>query len=894
MKKFVVVDIETTGSASKKDDEIIQLAAVVIEDGKITHTFSSFIYTEKEIPPFITELTGINNEMISDAPKFVDVMNEFLPLLQDAYFVAHNVNFDWNFLNDQFVKYGIKSIYCPLIDTVEFARVMLPTTDSYSLGELAIKCNLSHDRPHQADSDAFVTAKLLFILIEKLNNLPLVTLRTLQQLSFYFQSDIKDIISEVVIKKMLKTSGDEREFDIINGIALKKNVNNFEFKNIDEIEFYSFLEQDIKLGNNLPFEKRDGQFQMMENVYQSFEKEENLLIEAGTGIGKSLGYLLPSIFFAKKHEKPVLISTKTTQLQHQLMEKEVPNLKKLLPFSFEVSLLKGKNHYLSLQKFEKAMNEDDTNYDIVLTKASIVVWLTETKSGDVDELNLSSGGNLLWRKVCCDYYEKSNSNHIWQSRCFYQNALKRLLISDVVVTNHALLLQDNSNLFTSYEYVVIDEAHTFEETARSALSTKVHGKNVQYLLNRLSEAIPNSSQYTDLGLMLDELKFQSDEFFRMFHRFIMGKQEKFHTNKFQYLFDLANEPKRDWQIISEVARKLLDTFKQFFLQYKQLNIEVEWEFIIDKLQDVQDSFEYLLFTNNDSDVTSIEIDVKGTFHSLYMNRELISVSDYLNKNFFKKRKSTILTSATLSIKNDFTYMKDIIGIGDASDIVIPSPFPYKDLVEMYIPNDIVNVKQVKNEQFVEDVANSIIKLAEVTEGRMLVLFTSQQMLNETYSIVKNDELMKGYNILAQGISNGSRMRLVKQFQRMKKSILFGTSSFWEGVDIPGENLQCLIIVKLPFTPPDSPFNKAKVRQLEEIGKNPFYEFMLPQAVLRFKQGFGRLIRSSQDSGVVVILDKRIISSNYGNTFIEVLPDIEIYKESLDESLERISKIKNIK
>lgn len=893
MKKYVVVDIETTGSASKKDDEIIQLAAVVIENGKITNSYSTFIHTEVVIPPFITELTGITNEMIIDAPSFSVVMKEFIPLLKNAYFVAHNVNFDWNFLQDQLQKFGFESVYCPLIDTVEFARIMLPTADSYSLNELAQRFDFSHDRPHQADSDALVTAEIFLFLIEKLNKLPLVTLQSLQKLSYYFQSDIKDILSEVIINKMLKILDDEKQFDIFSGFALKKREYLFQFQENHSIDFRNYLEDSSIDDADFPYEKREGQFQMMENIYDSFERSENMMIEAGTGIGKSLGYLLPSIFYAKKYEKPVLISTKTTQLQHQLMEKELPKLKEILPFSFEMTILKGKNHYLSLQKFEQVLQENDINYDTILTKASILVWLTETVSGDVDELNLSSGGNLLWRKICCDYDELLKNRDKWYSRCFYQQALNKLIISDVVITNHALLLQDKSNLFTSYDYVVIDEAHTFEETARSTLGTKIHGKNVQYLLNRLSEIMSQSVYTSGLKQIVDDLKFQTDEFFRMFHRYIMGKQEYYYTNKFQYLLNSANEPQREWQIISEVASKLLDSFKKFHTECEAIEIEnvpSEWGYIVEKLNVIQDSLKYLLFTKDKDGVTTIEIDVKGTFHSFYMSRELISVSEFLQKNFFDKRKSVVLTSATLSINNDFTYMKELLGIKESKEKVIPSPFQYKDSVEMYIPTDIVNVKQVNSEQFVDDIARSIVQFAEVTEGRMLVLFTSQQMLNETYSLVKSYDQMRGFNILAQGISNGSRMRLIKQFQRLKKSILFGTSSFWEGVDIPGEDLQCLVIVKLPFTPPDTPFNIAKVQKFDELGKNPFYEFMLPQAVLRFKQGFGRLIRSKSDKGIVVVLDKRIISSNYGQIFIDALPKIIVHKELIEDSLERLKKI----
>nr|WP_239534450.1 ATP-dependent DNA helicase DinG [Priestia taiwanensis] len=925
--RYVVIDLETTGNASKTDERIIQFAAVVIEEGKIVHTYSTFLYPEKPIPSFITELTGIHDEMVEGAPLFEEIADDVLELLKDSYFVAHNVQFDLNFLHHEFNRIGIQYGAYRTIDTVELARILLPTIDSYKLGDLASYFAFTHENPHQADSDALVTAELLLMFIEKLDTLPITTLKQLQVLSRYLQSNIYDLISRILIRKMLCVNEDEKRYDIYRGIAIKNRTFTMQFDEEDVPDFQTFKKERLAaiMSTHMDvYEEREGQLQMMDMVNATFSNKKVAMIEAGTGIGKSLAYLLPAIFFAKKTEMPVVVSTQTTQLQHQLVEKDIPMLRKIVPFSFEVALIKGRHHYLCLYKFEHALQEEDTNYDIVLTKAKILVWLTETETGDVDELNLPTGGKLLWNRICSDTYNPTTKRNPWHARCFYQRAIHRLFVADLIVTNHAMLLTDLSDdgLLSSYEHVVLDEAHHIEEVASRStglvfqakrlhqLLTRIGTLDQRELLSKLKEEWCKSAyaaQFGQVDALLRDVKMESDDLFRLLHAYVLHKNKKqlaMDINRMTYRYDTTNDSDGRWAILVEVAnrvytmlRNLLDKMKEmksFVLaddvhQVKQ----IEFMRVIDALDEMTDILHKLLLTRNE-DITWMEVEAKGTFHSTILYSQPIDVSNELATRFFAKKKSVVLTSATLTVHDSFQYVIQSLGLQElhVTTMSIPSPFPYKQLVNMYVPTDIPTIKEVSQEAYVTNVANYLAKLAEVTEGKMLVLFTAADMLKKTYQLMKEMESMGEFVLLAQGVNSGSRTRLTKNFQQFKKAILFGTTSFWEGIDVPGEGLSCLVMVRLPFAPPDAPVSAAKMDKIKREGGNPFKEYSLPQAIIRFKQGFGRLIRTKDDKGTFVVLDKRITTAFYGKNFLHSIPHVPIQELEMNDIIESVREEKS--
>jgi ATP-dependent DNA helicase DinG len=285
-------------------------------------------------------------------------------------------------------------------------------------------------------------------------------------------------------------------------------------------------------------------------------------------------------------------------------------------------------------------------------------------------------------------------------------------------------------------------------------------------------------------------------------------------------------------------------------------------------------------------VTWIEVEEKGAMNSTFLYEQPLKVNDTLADLLFAKKNSVVLTSATLTVRNSFHYMIERLGLTDFQPLceILSSPFNYAKQAQVLIPTDLPNIKDVPADEYIQAIAAHIAAIATVTEGRMLVLFTSYDMLKKTYNIVKDRFDLNGFNLIGQGIQSGSRSKITKNFMQFEKSILFGTSSYWEGVDFPGETLTCLIIVRLPFSPPNSPVFESRAIQLEKEGQNPFTELSLPQAILRFKQGFGRLIRSNMDKGVVFVFDKRIVTTWYGKQFLQSLPNVTIEKGNLPKLL----------
>jgi ATP-dependent DNA helicase DinG len=932
LNKFVVVDLETTGNNPKKGDKIIQFAAVVIEDGKITESFSSLINPKRSIPAFIEELTHIDDEMVKDSPLFAEIAPKVNSLLEGAYFVAHNVLFDLSFLQEELIQAGFEGFYGSVLDTVEMARIIFPTADGYKLSDLAVREDLQHDRPHQADSDAQVTAELFLILVNRLFQLPVLTLNQLSQLSGGLKSDLQQLIDEIILEIDPSSQKWHEYLEIWNTLALKKiqtHSSSTSRQIKDDYQFPLSEEEKMKMVSKgfTSYEKRIGQFQMMDGVYQAFLSGMHTLIEAGTGVGKSLGYLLPVAYFAKESSLPVVVSTHTIQLQEQIIQNEIPLLSKILPFEVKAVLLKGRNHYISLEKFALSLLEENDNYDTTLTKMQILVWLTETNTGDRDELNLSSGGNIFWSKIKNEQTIFA-MNKLWQEKDFYLRAKNEAEDADIIITNHSLLLSNLSaekTFLPEFDYAIIDEAHQFEKVASQYFGTTLDYLTTRLLLSQFGQyeqrllfhelesildvLLANKGNLTPtikINQLTANLSYEMDEFFKLTAlyaksstperrglnrakvRFIREKEGKEKTalihsaERFAFLLkDLHSAISERLEIIKNHKENL--TSKQRGKLEEIISFSIELEELRNTVQDC--------FIKESTDVKWIEIDFRSQQNVTTFYAQPAFVASSLKERFFSVKKGVVLTSATLTINNSFDYMINEIGLAKDStqSMIIPSPFDYKNQVKLLIPEDLPEVNATDLEDYVIAITEHIITVAEATKGRMLILFTAHDMLKKTYDLIKESGFLNDFAMIAQGITSGSRSRLTRNFKRYEKAILLGTSSFWEGIDIPGEDLSCLVIVRLPFSPPDEPLTEAKCQIIKQQGGNAFTEYSLPEAILRFKQGFGRLIRSDKDRGIMMVFDKRIITAKYGKDFLKSIPSVPMKKGNIDELVEIIYK-----
>ncbi|WP_409251154.1 ATP-dependent DNA helicase DinG [Bacillus sp. SCS-153A] len=925
--KIVVVDLETTGNSPKKGDKIIQLAAMVVQGGTVVDSYTTFVNPGISIPSFIEELTGINDEMVKDAPEFSEIAPKVLELLDGAVFCAHNVSFDLGFLQSELEEAGYNPFSGPSFDTVELAKITLPTADSYKLTELSDRFSLNHSRPHQADSDALVTAELLIYFIEVLTKLPLVTLEQLEKLSAWLKSDLSMLFSNILAHKRKSVPDIHPELEVFRGIALKRKEDLPQSGYEKSALPFPAGEEDKKalLSSAIAeFEKRDGQYLMMDKAYEAMTANKHLIIEAGTGVGKSLGYLLPAVYYSKQKGVPVVVSTYTIQLQEQLLEKEINFLRGMIDFPFHAVLLKGKNHYLNLFKFEQSLTEEDNHYDIAITKMQILVWLTTTETGDVDELNLSSGGRLFWNRIRHDGWHIKKDP--WIGKDFYLHARNMSKKADLIITNHSMLLADlvsDRKLLPPYDTVIIDEAHHLEKSARTHFGKVIDYLSAKFVIGQLG-ALDHKQLYHKLENMLEKYSIKSDlhsfELDQIVHDFYREIEECFsvitslflkHSNrrkgiqKIQMRLTHSLLTSSEWLPAVMSVERVISAMKKIETEMdsrlrkmkekenalddsEKASLEEFYSFIVE-WSELRSNFRDVFVSPSEKDVIWLEGDLRSLPNSLMIQSQLASVGEKLNNSFFSEKKCVIMTSATLTVQNSFKYYQDELGLSsqDVDTVRISSPFQYNEMTKLFIPTDVPEIQNVSLDEYVESIAAHLIGVAQATKGRMLVLFTAYDMLRKTHDLMKDSGLLEDFVLMAQGISSGSRTRLTKNFQRFDKAILFGTSSFWEGVDIPGEDLSCLVLVRLPFSPPDEPVAQAKSELLKNEGKNPFSHYSLPEAILRFKQGVGRLIRRSTDRGIVIVFDRRIITARYGKAFLDSIPDMPVRQGELHDMVELI-------
>ncbi|RAS72069.1 ATP-dependent DNA helicase DinG [Priestia endophytica] len=913
--QYVVLDLETTGHNPKNGDRIIQVAALLMADGEVLARFSTFVNPKAEIPTFIEQLTHINNEMVQHAPTFEEIASSLVEFIGDAYFVAHNVHFDFSFLNQELQRIGFRPLTNKLIDTVELSRILLPTNEGYKLQQLSTHFNMEHDNPHQADSDAEATGDLLLLLLDKIKELPKETLTWLSRFAPSYKSAIGELFNQG-LKEAVRAQ-EREELEIIQDLPIKKAV----VKNVDndmDLSYETFYKKREELFKGVlkKYESRSAQWSMMETVYEALTTSQHAIIEAGTGTGKTLAYLIPAIFVAKEKKQPVVVSTHTVNLQQQLIDQNAPLLEELVSFPVSVTLLKGRHHYLNVRKFLSFLPKKESNYDIVLAKSAIVVWLTMTTTGDIDELNLPSGGKLFWEQINDEQPLPIDFQEPWQRFSFYERAQNRAKDSDIIVTNHRLLLLDvmrKQKFLPQYDSVIIDEAHHLEEIASEQLGTQLDYFQIHHLLLKIGTndtegylkdvgeyMTGRKSWFIKLDGNVRQVRAEMDDLFRLIHRYVRrSMQHEQATTRVRKRYEVEKAP----SAIKESCLRtlfLLEDFERIYLIFKQEGEKQQWDPVskqyekwhnliacCEELLLIRDKLHTLLLSEKEGEVCWVEIEAKGAANAAFLYNQPADVSEALADLFFAHKKSVVLTSATLTIKEAFDYTIERLGLYDFQplQLKVESPFHYKEQARLFIPDDLPAVNETDLDDYCLSLAHSILQVARVTNGKMLVLFTSYEMLKKTFHYTKDLDFEERFMVFGQGISTRNRTRLVKDFVQFDQSILFGTSSFWEGVDIPGEALSCLAIVRLPFAPPHDPVVAAKMDRIKKLGRNAFTEQALPDAIIRFKQGFGRLIRTKRDKGAIVIFDRRIIESPYGKQFIKSIPEVDVVYKPFDEMIE---------
>mgnify|MGYP001073886260 CR=1 FL=1 len=925
---YVAIDLETTGLDPNRD-AIIEIGAVRFACSwpdmggyRVLERFVTFVNPQRPIPLRIQQLTGIRDADVAGAPTLDAVAPELLAFISsDVYYViAHNAGFDMGFL-----QAGGIDFHRPVQDTFELASILLPGAASYSLSELARDLDIPLPDAHRALDDAEAASCLFARLLQEAASLPAGLVRTLldcgQDSGWPPIRLLEDLeaCGALFHDSSFGTIGSEPE---AGDGALPENAlipaEATTYRNVDPADLDTFIAPQGFLSQTLgpTYEARQGQADMAHRVLDAINRGDHLLIEAGTGTGKTLAYLLPSALWSMRNQQRMVVATNTIALQDQIIDKDMPLVRDLLRLAGypapRSALLKGRSNYLCTRRLYSWYRNRRLRPLELRLLARILVWLRHTATGDVSELFLPTPAErAIWLHIASDADSCSESRCARPTQAgqeslgshfhdFFHQARQRAESANILVVNHALLLTDiqaGGRVLPPFNHLIVDEAHRLEEAATDQLTYRTDWNAVAVwlgilgqdgsLARLLTEACTSAEDTDSLRRLarIDSLARKTADKIQLFTGRLLHfvrNQEAIRTDS-QYTQRIAldralrsqpawSELEIEWDTVNSSLHALLHELdhlvealddKQWRQKEPFSSYLAELAGVAHDLGELDAHMEQIIYSPGDSRRESVawaELD-EPSGNAAMVSAPLF-VSDVIERELIHKKRSVILTGATLRTGSGFAFIRDRLGLWDVTASTVDSPFDYAASTLLFMPSDMPDPRDGQYQQAVEQ---AIILAALATGGSTVALFTSYAQLRVTADAIRAPLDRHGITVLQHG--SASRRRLLREYRQTERAVLLGTRSFWEGVDLPGEELQCLLIVRLPFAVPSDPLVAARTADLE----NAFRDYTLPDAIIRFRQGFGRLIRRSTDKGIVVILDSRIWRKDYGSAFIESLP-----------------------
>ncbi len=939
---FVALDLETTG-LDPETDAIIEIGIVKFRGENVLDAWSTLVRPERPIPPSVVELTGIQPGEAEQAPPLRAVMPRLRAIVGNAILIGHSIDQDLAFLR----RHGL-FLENEALDTYELAAILVPYAGGHGLSTLARDLGIPVGTVHRALEDARLTHRLFLALFERACQLPEPILeeivRHAAHLSWpprrFFEEALRAVqrgrFADQSIGAQLRAKGlaAPEAYLSLPPVRARPLRPRAESQPLDSEELARLLEPGGGLSRIFPeYEHRPQQVTMLRAIAEAFNEGRHRIIEAGTGVGKSLAYLIPAALWAMRNGERVVISTNTINLQEQLLQKDIPMLQRLLSESgvgngaaLRVALLKGRVHYLCPVRLMQLRHAGPASVEEMRVLAKILVWLPTTQTGDGDELYLPTPvERALWNRLSADHETcTAEACAAWgEGGCFLHRARKAAEAAHLIIVNHALLFADAATqnmVLPEHRYLIIDEAHHLEQAATRQLTVEIdrfgllrllqeagsareHRGGLVGALLQLGRSLPPTFRNTPAGMT----------------RRLSDAVEAARTGVDLLMNALTAFLEETASGGGEYARKVLLTDVERSRPVWAA-VEQAWEFLVVRWAAVQEALNAIraalteLLDHGFAEVEealglanglsydfekirqALEAAIRkpspdmiywlegqvgeGNWARMGLYAAPLDVGPLVRRHLLEPKRCVIMTSATLRTVDrerqepSFAHLKNRLGAWEMEELALDSPFDYRRNALLYLVTDIPEPGQAGYQRAVEQ---AIMEAARAIGGRTMVLFTAYAPLRRAARALAAPLAKDGIAVYEQG-NGSSRRHLVERFRSTERAVLLGTRSLWEGVDIPGKALSCLIIAKLPFEVPDEPVFAARSVQYPD----PFLDYAVPEAVLRLRQGFGRLIRSRSDRGVVLILDRRMMSRTYGAWFLMALPPCTVHRGPLNE------------
>lgn len=901
MTTYAVVDLETTGTKLNGHHRIIQFSCTFVKGNRLAGSFTTLVNPERQVDQEVLRLTHLKQRDLDNAPLFDDVAGTIYELLAGTTFVAHNIQFDYRFLSQEFERVGYPPLTLPGIDTVQLAQILFPTQPSYRLSDLTRALGITHRHPHQADSDAAVTARLFIKLQQRLRSLDRGVVQRLASLSRCLLYETGRCFTAAARYQQHAGTKPHRNQKAVGGLILRRHSEPAELTALEYPRTKRKKERLFKGELNY----RREQARMMNDVFRTLTQKTTALFEAPTGVGKTLGYLLPVAFTASTGAKFV-ISTATTTLQGQLLQETLPAVIRLTEQPLPVMLLKGNSHYIDISRFARTLRQPVSEHSQLL-QMKILVWLSETMTGDLDELHLTQQQDPLFTQIRHHGIDSLSADDPFYDEDFLVRQAEEQRHIPVIITNHAYLVQHAAEFAAMDRRLIVDEAQHLPDTVlnqpavqldfdaikiaadttltmmESHESLALHdfiGKNgisraeyvalradlrvIDHQVPEIREALLANFALQDAGTQLPALTLN----FGRFTGFVKG-----HLGP---ISKIAKAAVRVHAGLTRLRHRLIGTDQYQFTPEEQQFLTTLFEtgdalitallpwrvFDLTYLEDIQATAMVSLQQAADNPNAHLRL-VVG----------IAATTGYLDQQVYRFFQQVLLVGANLTLRNREQTKKTYDLPGAVTFYHYKAPFDYSKQAAAFLVKDMPAVREIGRAGYAKQLVANLAPVLRQEHRQTLILFNSLAVIEAVYAQLGTVGITSERPVMAQGVT-GTVAKLKKRFVLAKDegAILLGTGTFWEGIDLPKDQLELLIIAQLPFESPTTLLNQVRYAREQAQHRNPFVTLSLPRAVQRMNQGLGRLIRTPDDVGAMVVLDSRIVTQRYGKTFVKAWPD----------------------